>query len=436
MSGGRQADAGGGSRLTVGVGVDLLREPTAGGHVKCWERLAEAAAGRSDLDLTVHFLGERRAVVPLAPNVRYVLLRPVLPTASLALLDGMPDHTDLAPVHPRLLAALRRCDVVHTTDAFFAMARTAELFVRWSGRPLVHSLHTDTPSYTRVYSAEALRRLLGAGRLAALVLDRWRWHERLGRMMQRRLERYLRRCDWVLGPEDDGAEPGGAAAARPGRVSVLRRGIDKRTFDPRLRDRARLDAAFGIAPGRLAVLSVGRVSAGKDAMTLAQAARLLLDRGVPVHLIAVGKGDDRAGIRALLGDRVSLPGALPQSELPWIYAGADLFAFPSRIEVFPNVVLEAMASGLPVVVANAGGSARLGRRAPEAAVLVDGDTPAAWAEAIEALRREPERRAGMGRAARRFIETSWPAWEDVLVEDLLPVWRRVAEEARARREGR
>ena len=118
--------------------VDLALTPDAGGQVKCWQRLAEAAADQGDgLDLAVHFSGPAPRRIVLSPSVRYELLPPVLSTARL--ISGVPDHTDVAPWHPKLARALRAYDVIHTTDAFFCYAQTAMRFAggmapRWSAR--------------------------------------------------------------------------------------------------------------------------------------------------------------------------------------------------------------------------------------------------------------------------------------------------------------
>ena len=98
--------------------------------MKCWERLAEAADG-VDLDLTVYFLGAQREIIPVAEHVRYVTLEPLLSTNSFPFLDKIADHTDLAPVHPGLLGHLKKHQVIHTTDAYFSLARTAQYFARW-----------------------------------------------------------------------------------------------------------------------------------------------------------------------------------------------------------------------------------------------------------------------------------------------------------------
>ena len=414
--------------LSVGVIVDLFQSPSAGGHVKCWERIAEAARG-SDVDLTVYFLGKEPAVISLAENVRYVHVEPVLDTSSFRFLDGIPGHTDLAPIHLRVLNSLRRHHLLHSTDAFFSLARTAQVLSRWSRRGLVASIHTDMPGYTRLYSKQILRRVFGDGFWGRTLRDRWRWHERLGASMQRRLDRYLHCCDWAMA--SDSSQLGTVERSVPkGRLSLLRRGIDRDAFHPRHRDRARLESELGIPANRVALLFVGRVDAGKDVLTLARAARILRDRGLPVHMVFAGEGTQTREICELLGDRVTLLGSVPQKELSWLYASSDLFVFPSQIEIFPNVVLEAKASALPVLVSSAGGPAKLVRH-PGPAQREDGFVVASndsyvWAEAIASLLHDPARRRAMGEEARRTIERTWPSWQQVLHEDLLPVWQFVA----------
>lgn len=417
-------DQASGARLSVGVIVDLFQLPAAGGHVKSWEKLARAACGEP-VELTIYFFGSERRTLRLAENVRYVHFRPVWSTASLPFLAGIPAHTDLAPLHPGALRRLGRHHVLHATDAYFSLARAARMLSRWSSPALVHSTHTDTPGYTRVYTEQVLRRLCGDGWLGRALRERWKVPERMGRRMQRRLERYLRSCDWALAP-DETAVRQLRGVVRSGRTSLLRRGIDTEAFHPSRRDRARLEAQFGVSPDREVLLFAGRIDSGKDVLTLSRAVRTLLDRGLPVHVICAGEGSQTHEVRALLGERVSLPGQVSQEDLAWLYASADLFVFCSRIEVFPNVILEAKASGLPVVASARGGSKQL--VAGSDSVAVAGDEPEEWAREIEVLLRSPERRRAMGAAGRNFAENNWPSWRQVLREDLLPVWQFVARE--------
>jgi glycosyltransferase involved in cell wall biosynthesis len=193
-----------------------------------------------------------------------------------------------------------------------------------------------------------------------------------------------------------------------------------------------LKSALGISEDHFVLLHVGRVDQGKDVMTLARAGRIMLDRGAPVHLIFAGEGRQTDEIRGLLGHRVALLGSVPQAELTWLYASADLFVFPSQIEISPNVVVEAKASGLPVLVSAKGGSAQLvcypGPAKHADGLIVWENDSWVWAEAIDSLRRDPQRRIAMGENARQSIETRWPSWRDVLAEDLVPIWKRVARE--------
>lgn len=417
--------------VRVGVLVDLERHPAAGGHVKCWERFAEAAVDfPGEVDLTVHVQGRRAGVLDLAPNVRFVTLPPVLSTARLVGRTGAPDSTDIAPLHPRLLGWLGRYDVIHATDALFAYARTARLFARIAGRPLATSMHTDAAAFARAYAGAPIRRFAGSGALARLLLDRIDLPERLARAMQRATVRHLRRSRWTF---VSGEVPqAGAPGLDPAAWSVLRRGIDKAMFHPGKRDRAGLAAAFGLAEDLPLLAFVGRVDSGKRAMTVARAARRLIDGGADLAVVFAGNGGEREAIRTLLGTRAVCPGVLDQAELARVYASADAFVFPSRIEVTPNVVLEAKASGTPVIVAAGAGGGGVHVRVPGVDGIVVGDeSPQAWADEIAGLLADPARRLAIGRAARDDIERHHPTWQDVLAEDLLPVWTGLAHRSAA-----
>jgi glycosyltransferase involved in cell wall biosynthesis len=145
-----------------------------------------------------------------------------------------------------------------------------------------------------------------------------------------------------------------------------------------------------------------------------------------VHLLCAGDGDERAAILRRLGPHASCPGNLEPEILGAIYASSDVFAFPSEIEEYANVVLEALASGLPVMVSARSSMGRLLIENVTGLVLPGGDA-GAWAEAIAALAGDPDRRRDMSHAARAYAERRLPSWDDVLVTDLLPQWRKVAE---------
>jgi glycosyltransferase involved in cell wall biosynthesis len=410
--------------LRVGVLVDLALTPDAGGHVKIWQRLAEAAAGRvGDLDLTVHFSGAREEQRVVAGNVRYLIHRPRFSSARLAPLIGyVPAHTDLARFHPRLAARLSGYDVLHTTDGCFAFARTAALVARRHRLPLVNSMHTDNAGYTELFTAELVASFVGRGRLGRLLLERLHVAERAGEAMRRRLAQHQGQCAFVLA-----AKPSDAAAiARrlpPERVGVLRRGLDHHRFQPALADRRWLEHVLGVPPGRIVVLMVGRLDQSKNVRVIAEAVRALAAAGAPVQLVAAGEGPERAYLAERLGERATCVGALDTERLARLYASADLFALPSVLDETSNATLEALASGLPVAVSEHSG--RLISDG-ESGVVVRGGDVAAWTAALRALVDDGALRSRLGRAGRLYATTHVPSWSQVLAEDLWPFWERAA----------
>jgi glycosyltransferase involved in cell wall biosynthesis len=414
--------------LRLGVLVDLKLVPEAGGHVKCWERFAEAARDVPDrIDLTIHFSGDAEDRIVLAPNVRYVVHRPVLSTTRFPFFRHSPDHTDIAPFHPGLNRHLPDYHVVHTTDAYFAFAKTAMRWTEEQGVPLVHSTHTDTPKYARVFARDIIRSLLGHGALSRWLLRRGRVQKWAAASFERRLEHHLSRCSRVLASSEDDFRYASALVPAD-RVTRLRRGVDKEYFHPQWRDPRQVETAYGVPEDRFLLLFVGRVDESKSPMVLAKAARALGRRGVPVHVIFAGRGAQSGAVKELLGSAATVLGPLPQAALRTLYASADLFAFPSTTEVSPNVVLEAKSAGLPVLVSGEGGSAQMVRQSGVDGLVIRSSSPAEWAAAIEALWRDPARLASMREAARRHVETAWPSWLDVLREDLLPAWEAAAAE--------
>ena len=122
--------------------------------------------------------------------------------------------------------------------------------------------------------------------------------------------------------------------------------------------REEVRASLEVVPGEALLLSVGRLVEMKRPLDLLQAARLLLTNGTPVRVIFVGSGPLESHIRTMaqsLNVPVSLPGFKNQTELPRIYAAADLFVLSSCNETWGLVVNEAMACGTPAVVSDAAG---------------------------------------------------------------------------------
>lgn len=153
---------------------------------------------------------------------------------------------------------------------------------------------------------------------------------------------------------------------------------------------------------RPVLVTVGRLSPEKGHHILLQAAQNLVQAGFDFQLLVVGEGPQRADLERLterlgLGAQVRFMGQ--RSDMDMIYAAADLFVLPSFKEGMPNVLLEAMAHGLPMVATRVGGIPEMVRDGREA-LLVPARDVAALRFALERLLRFPERARELGRNAR------------------------------------
>ncbi|MEE2934082.1 MAG: glycosyltransferase [Pseudomonadota bacterium] len=410
--------------LRVGVLVDLERGDEAGGHVKCWEHFAKAAVGfANQLNLTVHFQGNNDEEISLGPQTRIITLRPLFSTKRLFFLRNIADYTDLAPGHPRLKKYLKGYDVIHTTDGYFAYAQSAARFSRKYDIPLVNSVHTDTPGFTKVYSEKAIRQVCGKGILGRLLIERLRLPERFSKNMQQKLVEHTAQCRATLSSEKNVLETGPQIKTNS---TQLRRGIDKKLFHPSKRNPNELRKRFGIPEGKPIIAFVGRLDGSKNVMTLAKATKLLLDRSCDLHLILAGKGYFKNEIGNLLGDSVTFAGTLASTDIALLNASCDLFVFPSTLEIWPNAVLEAKASGAAILVAPGGGDVYVEQDGQDGLIIKD-PSPKVWAHEIEKLLNNPDKIAAFRKAARHDVETKRLTWADVLEQDLIPVWRSAAE---------
>ena len=181
------------------------------------------------------------------------------------------------------------------------------------------------------------------------------------------------------------------------RVHVLRNGVDLTRFRPVDREAAR--RALGLT--RPTLLAVGNLVALKRHALMVEALGLLPD----TDLVLVGDGPERAAIENLarrvgVAERVRLLGRLPQEQLPAVYSAADRLLLVSTHEGWPNVLLESMACGTPVVVSDFAGVADI-VGAPDAGRVVPDPTPQSLAAAVaEALAAPPDRAATRAYAER------------------------------------
>jgi len=151
-----------------------------------------------------------------------------------------------------------------------------------------------------------------------------------------------------------------------------------------------------------AIVSAGRLAEAKNFPLLIDAMALLCRRLPAARLFILGQGDQEPRLRAQiaslgLSDVVRLCGF---QRNPWKYiARADVFALTSRYEGFGNVLVEAMACGVPVVVTSSPGPLEIVRDNVDGVIVAE-HTPAAVAQALEAVLTDDRRRASMAAAAR------------------------------------
>jgi len=237
---------------------------------------------------------------------------------------GVPGLPDLAET-----LAEGRYDLVHVTAPGPAGV-AASLLGRVSGTPLVASYHTELAVYAGLRSGDGGLEAISTSALGAFSTAPSR----------------------VLSPSPAADRSLLGLGAEGARIDRWERGVDVARFTPEKADRN----AF---PGELRVLYAGRLTREKGVDLLAESF-LLAQRAEPrLHLLLAGGGPEEGELRARLGDSATFLGWLEGDELARAYASADLFLFCSRTDTYGQVVLEAGASGLPVVAVGEGGPAAL-----------------------------------------------------------------------------
>src|SRR6201993_957019 len=192
----------------------------------------------------------------------------------------------------------------------------------------------------------------------------------------------------------------------PAKLRILPRGLDTELFHPARRDSAFFEK-FGASNGEVRLLYVGRISREKDLDLLADAYRRLRKEGLPIQLFVVGHGPYSEALAKSLPEAF-FTGYLRGTELATAYASADIFVFPSTTDTFGNVILEAQASGLPVVVSDSGGPKELVVDKANGLITRSHDVED-LTRAVRALVSDPALRERMANSARDSVtDRSWP----------------------------
>lgn len=196
----------------------------------------------------------------------------------------------------------------------------------------------------------------------------------------------------------------------PEKITQIYNGVDTELFHPPQGERENLAGPGFDSPDLFIIGTVGRMQGVKDPLTLVRAFILLLqsapDARKRLRLVMIGEGPLRAEAQRMLDEAGArglawLPGA--RNDIPTIMRGLDLFVLPSLAEGVSNTILEAMASGLPVVATRVGGNSEL-VEAGRTGQLVPPDDPQAMAETLSRYLDDREECRRQGLAARGKAE--------------------------------
>jgi glycosyltransferase involved in cell wall biosynthesis len=210
------------------------------------------------------------------------------------------------------------------------------------------SYHTELQAYARMRSADP----------------------QVEYMMRSVLAKFYAQCKVVLSPSGAADESLLNLGIPADRLARWDRGVDLDRFNPARYAPGVLPNTHSELGTRFNVLYVGRLSKEKGIDLLAESFLIARDHDPRLHLVLAGRGPEEETLRRRLGSAVTFLGWVEGDRLAQVYASADLFMFASTTDTFGQVILEAQASGLPVLAVDAGGPAELTNGQPaDAAVL-------------------------------------------------------------------
>ena len=245
--------------------------------------------------------------------------------------------------------------------------------------------HTDFPQYVRILTEDSF-----------LESVTWRY-----------MHWFYNQLDTVFVNSEEYRESWIKRGFEPEKLKIFPRGLDTQLFHPTRRDPAFFEK-FGSKNGQVRLLYVGRVSKEKDLDLLAEAYRRLRAEGLSIQLCIVGHGPYSKEFSESLPEAL-FTGYLKGKDLAAAYASADIFVFPSTTDTFGNVIIEAQASGVPVIVSDSGGPKELVENERNGLITKSHDAED-LTRAIRELVTDPERRKRMGNFAREsVIDRTWPS---------------------------
>ncbi|MBM3264207.1 MAG: glycosyltransferase [candidate division Zixibacteria bacterium] len=316
---------------------------------------------------------------------------------------ALPEYDEIKLYVPPLLEMLDYCDregfTAYQISSPGPVGLCGLLIARLLNRPAIGHYHTHIPQFVHRITEDA-----SVGEVAWTYV---RW--------------FYSQMDRVLAPSENAKTELINNGFDDGKLHVLPYGIDAERFHPGKRNTA-LWSQFGIN-GTQKLLYVGRLSREKNLSLLAESFKKIYKERNDLSLVIVGDGPYRQELqRQFNGYPVYFTGYLDGEKLASVYASSDLFVFPSTTDTSGNVVLEAQASGLPVIVSGQGGP-KENMVEDHTGLVVEAINPESFSHAIRTLLDDPTRRAQMGRAARIFIESSQNRRYETVVDQMLDLCR-------------
>jgi glycosyltransferase involved in cell wall biosynthesis len=306
----------------------------------------------------------------------------------------------------RILAAALRLSVGGARAVLwqlFYFAEAAMLLAWMEARGLRHvHVHFANPAADVAMLTARLGNALGLGR--------WTWSltihgpTEFNDMVTSKLGAKVRDAALVVCTSDYARSQVAIAAPQEwAKLRTVRSGIDVGAFSP--------DGADTARSGPLEVLNVAAMSPRKGQALLLDAVAALRSRGLDVRLTIVGDGPERAGLEARraelgLAGHATFTGAVGHDEIHGHLRRADVFCLPSFAEGVPTVLMEAMASAVPVIATYIAGVPELVQDG-HSGLLVSAGRADALAEAIERLADDPSLRARLGAAGRKRVASAY-----------------------------
>ncbi len=287
------------------------------------------------------------------------------------------------------------------------LGRKVQTFATQLGIPVVASLHTLFETYLDYYGLGFLRP-----------------------MGERYLNRFYRRCDYVLAPNELLAADLREKTGLGDHVRIWSRGVDHNLWNPARRDMG-WRRAQGYSDDETVLLFFGRLVKEKGLDIFEEVVTELRARGHKARPLIVGAGPAGEELADRIGDAV-FTGHIEGATLARAVASADILINPSTTEAFGNVNLEAMACGLALVSADAA-AARALIRDGETGLLVPARDSAAYADAVEALMRDP---AELRRMSQAGIDASKVFRWSAILDRVIDTYRLAVADGRQQRDPR